>query len=191
MAFSELQDGSFSEQHISQVPAKQGVYHLFLNGTLVYIGKADSLFRRLSEHREKIQGRQNISPEEMGFKCLTVAPTWTPMALEDALIRHYKSPGVCEWNGNGFGPHDPGRERETTNKHPEGFDSQYPIRENWPCVSIDAGTWSLAKLLRDMKKELPYLLRYDTKHDDYKKLKVDVPGNSLPAVDLLKLVAKK
>jgi hypothetical protein len=179
-------------EHLNQVPTEQGVYQLFRNGTLVYIGKADNLRTRLSQHGKKISGRQNISVEEMGFKCLTVAPTWTPMALEDSLIKHYKTQaGVCEWNGNGFGPHDPGRERETTNKDTEGFDSQYPIRTDWPCMAIEAKTWNVRNLLTAMKKELPYLLRYDTKNsDDYKHLELAVPTAGMNATELLTLITQ-
>jgi len=46
-------------------------------GALIYVGKADSLKRRLGEHRRKISGRQNIDVAEMGYKCLFVHPNWT------------------------------------------------------------------------------------------------------------------
>jgi len=191
IAFDKLEEGGLSLEHLAQIPQKQGVYQLFRDGMLVYIGKAANLRNRLTQHRRKIVGRKNIDAEEMGFKCLTVASTWTPMALEESLIKHYKTaPGGCEWNGNGFGPHDPGRERETTNKDPEGFDSQFPIRENWPCTSVKAGTHNAGNLLAAMKKELPYLLRYDTKHGDYKKVKVAVPHDGMPAIELLRIVTQ-
>lgn len=190
-ALTSLEEGNLTLEHLSQVPPEQGVYQLFRHGNLVYIGKADDLRARLTQHERKISGRQNISVEEMGFKCLSVAPTWTPMALEDSLIKHYKSQeDGCEWNGNGFGPHDPGRERETTNKDPEGFDSQFPIRENWPCMAITAGAWNARNLLSALKKELPYLFRYDTKHDDYKNLQMAVPITGMTATELLTLITQ-
>jgi hypothetical protein len=97
--------------------------------------KADRLANRLREHRFKISGRQNIGVTEMGFKCLFIHRNWTALAPEDSLIKHYREAGQgqCAWNGNGFGPHDPRRDRETTEKRPDGFDNQYPIRRDWKC----------------------------------------------------------
>jgi hypothetical protein len=190
-AFAKLDAGSFTAEHIKQVPTGRGVYQLFRNGTLVYVGKAHNLRNRLTQHRGKITGRQHLNVGEITFKCLTVPKNWTPLAHEETLINHYKAQGgICEWNGNGFGPHDPGRQRDTTNKPPEGFDSQFPIREDWSCAPINAGDWNTGKLLAAMKKELPYLLRYDTKHDDYKKVNVQVPKAGMSAMELMKLITK-
>ena len=190
-AFEKLEVGSLSEQNIALVPKAQGVYQLYRGRTLVYVGKADSLSSRLSQHRRKILGRQNIKIDELGFKCLTVHKNWTALAPETSLIAHYKSqPALCEWNGNGFGIHDPGRERDTTTKHPEGFDSQYPIRDDWPCTTIHAGTWKAGELLARMKRDLPFLLRYDTTHADYRKLKLNVPKAGMPTAELLALITK-
>jgi len=191
-AFDKLDVGSLTEEHINTVPKEQGVYQLFRDGALVYVGKADNLRGRLIQHRRKIVGRQNIDVGRMGFKCLTVHKNWTALAPETSLIAHYKEqPNACEWNGNGFGIHDPGRERDTTNKDPEGFDSQFPIRDDWPCTGIDAKVWNLSELLAKMKKELPYLLRYDTAYADYKNVKVKVPKAGMTATDLLALIAKQ
>ena len=41
-----------------------------------------------------------------------------------------------------------------------------------------------------MKKEVPYLLRYDTKHNDYKKLSVKVLNDGMPAIELMTLITK-
>jgi hypothetical protein len=72
----------------------------------------------------KISGRGNIEASEMGFKCLFIHRNWTALAPEDSLIRYYREAGEgeCAWNGNGFGPHDPGHDRETTADDPDGFD---------------------------------------------------------------------
>jgi hypothetical protein len=191
-AFDGLEVGGLTEEHISTIPSEQGVYQLFRDGTLVYVGKADSLRSRLRQHRRKIGGRQKISVEQMGFKCLTVRKNWTALAPETSLIAHYKEhPELCEWNGNGFGIHDPGRERETTNKHPDGFDSQFPIRDDWSCAGIDARVWNGGELLAKLKKELPYLLRYDTKHKDYGNVKVNVPNVGMSATEILTLITKR
>jgi len=98
--------------------------------------------------------------------------------------------------GNGFGPHDPGRERETTNKAPDGFDAQYPIRQDWTCDWIKAGDHKATELLKAIKARLPYLLRYQTAKKksqepqaDYKDLTITVPKDDMSARDLLRTVA--
>ncbi len=140
------------------------------NGVLVYVGKASNLRKRLSDHRFKIVGRRNIDIAEMSFTCLTIHPNWTALAPEDALIRHYKAQdaAVCEWNGNSFGPHDPGRDRETTNKPTQGFDAQFPIKDDWPCAFVEARKWNIRELLILIKDELPFLLRYDCTDKNYR-----------------------
>ena len=116
------------------------------------------------------------------------------MAPEGSLITHYQGLGFCAWNGISFGPHDPGRERETTNKPPEGFDAQYPIREDWLCTGIAAGQYNVRGLLKAMKNELPFLLRYVGSqtggHPDYKDLTITVPQSGMSAEELLRLVTQ-
>lgn len=198
-AFKDLERGALSEERISAMPSGQGVYQLFHEGALVYVGKADSLPRRLNEHFRKISGRHNIDGGKMSFKALFVHPNWTALAPEDALIKYYRNSGAgeCAWNGNGFGPHDPGRERETTNKPVEGFDAQYPIRDNWPCEWITVGTYDGRDLLRSFKAGLPYLLRYQTTgslakgHPDYNGKQIDVSRTGMAARELLKTIVEQ
>jgi hypothetical protein len=198
-AFSKLDVGPLTLDEVTSLEKGQGVYKLYHKGSLVYVGKADSLKRRLGEHRDKISGRLNIDVADMGFKCLFVHPNWTTLAPEDSLIKYYRKAGEgeCAWNGNGFGPHDPGRERETTNKAPDGFDAQYPIRQDWPCAWIKAGERNAAELLKAIKGELPYLLRFQTvsqgsqkPHADYKDVTVAVPYDGMSARDLLRTIAE-
>lgn len=197
---TQLSPAPLDPEHLSEVLSEQGIYQLFHCEQLVYIGKADSLKKRLHEHRFKIAGRKNIDVEDMTFVCLYVHPNWTALAPEDALIKHYKrgSRTECAWNGNGFGPHDPGRDRETTNKPPDGFDAKYPIREDWICSRIAAGTYDAFELLKALKANLPYLLRFEmlqkksrTPHPSLAGVVVNVPRDGMPAVELLALVAKK
>lgn len=194
-AFEELEQGALSQANIGLVPEEQGVYQLYRNGTLVYVGKADNLRSRLTQHRRKITGRRNIEIDEITFKCLTIHKNWTAFAPENSLIDHYKTqPGLCEWNGNGFGIHDPGRERETTNKHPDGFDSQFPIKEDWLCIAVEAGNWNVRDLLVRIKAELPFLLRYEAPvnyragHNEYNAVNVAIPQNGLPVTEILRLI---
>lgn len=200
-AFAQLESAPLVLPAIADLPQGQGVYQLFLDGSLVYVGKADSLRKRLGEHHQKVLGRQNISLEQMGFKALFVHPNWTALAPEDSLIKYYRKSGAgeCPWNGNGFGPHDPGRERETTNKAPDGFDAQYPIKADWPCDWIGAGSHNCQELLEKVKKGLPYLLRYGTAnpknwrngHPDFNTLEILVPFDEMPADELLIQVCKR
>jgi hypothetical protein len=149
----------YGELDIADEP---GVYGLMHQGKLVYVGKAGSLADRLRQHAYKIMGRQNLAIADMTCKALRVNPNWAAYAPEDILLRHYRAlrPPACEWNGNGFGPHDPGRERETTNKPPDGFDALYPIHHDWPCAWIEAGEYDVLDLLIRLKENLPFLLRY-------------------------------
>jgi hypothetical protein len=198
VALEKLEVGLLTESGISSLESGQGVYQLFHGKRLVYVGQARSLKKRLAEHHEKISGRRNIDILEMGFKCLFVHQNWTALAPEDALIKYHRKlgKGNCPWNGNGFGPHDPGRQRETTNKTPEGFDATYPIKEHWCCSWINAGEDTAENLLRSLKRGLPYLLRFETAeaksskpHPDLIGTKVKVPRKGMPAEELLRLVA--
>jgi hypothetical protein len=200
-AFSKLESGAFNLANINSIPANhQGVYELFLDGALVYVGQAKRLRQRVAQHHFKIRGRRNISPERMGFRCVSVHRNWTALSPETALIRHYRGdPNACAWNGNGFGPHDPGRNRETTNKSPIGFDVQYPIRDDWSVEGIAAGAHNGNALLRSVKEQLPYLLRYQTSnrsqwkqgHPDYNDLTIDLPKAAMPAQQLLIGIAQQ
>ena len=138
-AFEALEPASLADVATLHASQNAGVYGLRHGQELVYVGKADNLKKRLGEHRAKISGRQNIALSDVGFVCLTVNPNWSAYAPEDILTRHYRAEGLCGWNGSSFGPHDPGRNRETTNKSPQGFDRQYPIKEDWPCDWIRCG----------------------------------------------------
>lgn len=198
VALEKLEIGPLAVSEISSLQPGQGVYQLFHRKALVYVGQADSLKKRLLEHYKKISGRKNIDVSELGFKCLYVHHNWTALAPEASLIKHHRKlgKGSCPWNGNGFGPHDPGRERETTNKTPEGFDVTYPIREDWTCTWIKAGEYNADDLLRSLKRGLPYLLRFEAAqpksqkpHPDCIAAKVRVPCDGMAASELLKLAA--
>lgn len=190
-AFDGLEIGPLQESNLEQIPEQQGVYQLHQQDTLVYVGKADNSLRsRLFDHFRKITGRANISVEEMGFKCLSLSTNWAAYAPEQILIAHYQALGMSPWNGNGFGQHDPGRRREETDKPPDGFDYQYPIREDWVCSSISGGKWNCKDLLQELKKELPYLLRYERGQPDCEHLEVVLPADKLTAREILKIIGQ-
>src|SRR5262245_59635567 len=107
-AFDRLTQCALSENKLKNVKKKKGVYKLLHRKVLVYVGKTDNLQSRLDEHRIKIKGRQNIAPADIHFNCLYIGENWVTLAPEDSLIKYFKKKyqGHCEWNGNGFGPHD-------------------------------------------------------------------------------------
>lgn len=101
-------------------PPLSGIYALYFNDKLVYIGKASkgttkskrTLRSRLSEHVAKIGGRQNITLAEMQCRYLTFSSEWWVFAAEFALITHFEP----EWNASGFGSKVPGVGRPGTDR---------------------------------------------------------------------------
>lgn len=161
--FDRLDSAPLLPSNVEGIPEAQGVYMLLLRDDIVYIGKTDAeagLKNRLSRHAWTIQHRLNLNPNEVTFKAVRVF-VFTAMDLETQLIRHYRERKSVSWNFSGFGSNDPGRQRDTTNVKPEGFDISYPIdidRE----LDIDiGGNPTAAELLRAMKEVLPYTLRFE------------------------------
>lgn len=195
-----LTPASLSPGALSALPDGMGVYQLYHQGQMVYIGKADrDLRKRLDQHRFKIEGRQNIKIEDMSFTCLFLHENWNPLVHESGLISSAeKATGIpLDWNGNGFGNHDPGREREETQKGPDGFDARFSIDTAWRPL-IRAGDWTVDALLVELKRQLPFLLRYQTArkgarepHPDYKDVKIRVPKADMPVDLLMSLIAAR
>lgn len=112
-------------------PHESGVYALYYNSKLVYVGKASkettkskrTLKKRLAEHRIKISGRQRISTADIECRFLTFDSEWWVFAAEYALIVHY-SP---EWNYSGFGSKVPGSGRPGTDRV-SSWDDLFPKR---------------------------------------------------------------
>jgi hypothetical protein len=112
-------------------PRASGIYALYHQGVLVYIGKASkgttkskrTLGSRLNEHVSKIESRSNISTEEVTCRYLTFASEWWVFAAEFALITHYQP----IWNASGFGSKTPGKGRPGTDQISR-WDDLYPIR---------------------------------------------------------------
>jgi hypothetical protein len=194
-AFAHLHPALPSNENLGVVPAGRGVYQLFKDGELVYVGKAEDLRNRLLEHRCKISGRKNITVDQMTFACLSIGRNWAASAPEESLIAHYREIGQSPWNGMGFGNHDPGRNRDRTIHPAEGWDYQYPIREDWVCDWVLAGQGNARELLESLKARLPYLLRYErapqsSGHPDYDNVILEIPQAGMTAEALLRLVAQ-
>lgn len=110
-------------------PQCSGIYALYFNGKLVYIGKASkgttkskrTLRARLNEHVAKISRRRNITPADMTCRYLTFSSEWWVFAAEFALIAHYKP----RWNESGFGSKVPDVGRPGTDRVSR-WDDQFP-----------------------------------------------------------------
>jgi hypothetical protein len=147
----------------SRIPEEQGVYQLFLNGRLVYVGKTDAeagLRARLTRHARKVQHRHGLDPAALSFKAVRVF-VFTAVDLETQLIKHYKGKGAAPaWNLSGFGSNDPGRNRDNTELKDDHFDVVHPIDIDKGCVAFEEEeTMSVAKLLDTLNDAVPYNVR--------------------------------
>ena len=113
-------------------PMSSGIYALYLNDALVYVGKASkgltksgrTLRARLNEHVGKIGKRRNIKLADMTCRYLTFSSEWWVFAAEFAVIVHYRP----EWNESGFGSKTPGKGRPGTERVSR-WDEKYPPAE--------------------------------------------------------------
>jgi Eco29kI restriction endonuclease len=135
----------------------QGVYLLHEGALPVYLGKADDVHDRLKQHLRKLSGRRNIVVADIGYKALLLDQSMSTAANEDVLIRLFEAQHEAMWNRRGFGPKDPGKERDTT--APSVFDRDHPIIENFPMENVQDQE-TVGTLLRKMKDGLPYVFRF-------------------------------
>jgi hypothetical protein len=139
----DLEIGPMLPEIVKMIPEEQGVYQLFLDGVLVYIGKTDAdagLAKRLARHGDKIQHRVGLDPARVSFKAVRLY-VFTAMDLETELIRHYGGTKAVPWNGSGFGSNDPGRNRDTGTYKKEHYDSIFPIDIERPLhLDLDKAT---------------------------------------------------
>jgi hypothetical protein len=129
--------------------------------------------------------------EELIFKAVRIF-VFTAMDLETQLIRYY-SP--VPWNNSGFGSNDPGRERDTTNLKPDGFDASYPIdidRE----ISLDLPARANAiAIVSALKSALPHTFRVEGRargkrmaHMDLENAEISIPNKPYSARSLVSAV---
>lgn len=148
---------------VSAVPEAQGVYQLFLDGELVYIGKTDAeagLRNRLNRHATKIQHRLNLDPTRVSFRAVRIF-VFTAIDLETQLIRHYARDGT-RWNNRGFGANDPGRRRDRTRVRETNFDALYPIDPDRPLDVDFSDATNVGQVVARLKQALPYTFRFET-----------------------------
>lgn len=184
----ELEPEPLDLGRLSGVEHKPGVYQLYKDGVLVYIGKDESsVAKRLREHYDKIKCRLNIAVSSMTFTALYVHEDLHAVAPEKRLINHYKQQGLASWNGKGFGPHDPGRKRDETEFGPTHFDSMYPADLGWVCEEISSGTYSADVLLGGAKESLPFVFRYQAAAF-HKEVEVIIPKDRPTADEVFELL---
>lgn len=182
--FAEMPSAPLKHNVVQEIPDAQGVYQLFLDGNLTYIGKTDAeagLRKRLMRHASKIQQRVGLDPSRVTFRAVRVF-VFTAVDLETQLIKHYD---VETWNGSGFGANDPGRQRDTTTYKPEHYDAQYPIDIDHVLEGVtlpESGTAdSYWKIIR---ANIPYTFRAQNAggssrkpHDDFLR-QIKVPAET-------------
>lgn len=190
-AFEEMEFAPLNVGNVSGVAEVQGVYQLFLDGALVYIGKTDSdagLQQRLHRHSEKIQHRRNLDPSRVAFKAIRVF-VFTAMDLEAQLIRRYRGDKGTAWNNSGFGSNDPGRNRDSS--QPGRFDLEFPIDIDRELEGDYSGTHSVAQIAIRLKSELPYTFRFASDngtrkpHRDLESSRVTIPERTMTARKLI------
>lgn len=156
-------------QYQNELEAQQGVYVLYYEEAPVYLGKAYDLADRLSQHYIKLTGRKFINLENVGYKALLLDKSMSTAANEEILIAMFRTANPEMWNGKGFGPKDPGKERDTTK--PSWFDLNFPIIDRFP-VQVNTTILDeieLCVLLGQIKVQLPYVFRYSVPSVDLKR----------------------
>jgi hypothetical protein len=186
----DLDPDPLDVKHLAEVDHKPGVYQLYKDGVLVYVGKHESsVANRLREHHDKIACRLNIDLREMSFTALYVHEDLHSVAPEQRLISMYKEQGLAAWNGQGFGPHDPGQRRDETTFGPDHFDSKYPVNLDWVCDKIEPRWYTVAELLARIKGSVPFLFRYQ-QASFHKELRVTVESPNPTANELFDLLGR-
>lgn len=184
-----IQAATLAPSTISDIPEEQGIYQLFLNDRLVYIGKTDAeagLKSRLQRHYKKLQHRIGLAPEQISFKAVRIY-VFTAVDLEAQLIRHYGGSSAVPWQGSGFGANDPGQERDTTTYSPEHFDVQFPIDIDRP-LDIDLSQCrTAAAVFARLKAVLPFVFRFEAAgprsrrpHPELAEARISLPEEKNP-----------
>jgi hypothetical protein len=117
----------------------------------------------------KLSGRKGINPLAIGYKTLLLDKSMSTAANEGILISMFQQEHIGMWNGAGFGPKDPGKERDTTK--PGTFDTDYPILDEYlvDLKTEENGAINLKDLVTTMKDQLPYVFRYNIPAEELEK----------------------
>lgn len=193
-ALEDLTPAALTMENIRSLRPLPGVYQLYKNDELVYVGKADkSLPQRVDKHFRKISGRTNIDLSEMSFTCLYVDEDFGAVAPERLLINKHRGQGEVPWNYNGFGNNDPGKRRDTTEVDAAHFDRAHPIDLEFKLAellseTVGDDTVSLASLLAATKTSLPYVFRYEASKI-FDEIQVPRPPEGVTTDEVLRLAA--
>jgi len=168
---------------IEMLPETQGVYALYLDGELVYVGKTSSeegFKQRVGRHRKHVQHRLDLDPSKIQFKAVRIM-VFNMFDVEKILIE--EAGGVAgngkraPWNYSGFGGNDPGVERDT--QKVARFDKRHPILVDLELDFLTPGSYPLNMLLTTSRKSLPYTFRFEKElYQDERA--VTIEGNSPP-----------
>jgi hypothetical protein len=159
----------------------QGVYVVHDGELPRYLGKADDVHERLRQHLRKLSGRRNVEHGNIGYKALLLDNSMGTAANEEILIRMYTAEHAGMWNGSGFGPKDPGKNRDTT--EPGTFDREHPIVTDFGLDGI-ADQETVGTLFRKMRRGLPYVFRFEV--GKLSRTSVDLAGVPRNAEALLR-----
>ena len=162
--FAGLPSERLTAEAVARVPdSAQGAYLLYLDGTLVYVGKTDAQagFReRLTRHARSVRHRRGLDPARITFKAARIF-VFSTFDLETMLIEEFtRIEGLRPaWNFSGFGSNDPGRNRE--DQKPAQFDVDFPIDIDRDIDLLPPGAHGVLEAVMALKTGLPYLLRYE------------------------------
>jgi hypothetical protein len=190
---NKMPAGRLTRESVQKLPAKaQGVYCLYLDGKLVYVGKTDAQhgFRdRLDRHVFSVQHRQHLDPNQVSFKAVRIFVFHT-IDVEAILIKALSKNRKPDWQDSGFGSNDPGRQRD--HQEPAKFDVRYPINVSIALTGYTPGkTISVAEALAIARDQVPYVVRSETihrrqAHPDLLNATITPTNSSMTMLQLLK-----
>lgn len=194
VSLDELTPTFLTEGNLQQLERRGGVYELFKDDDVVYVGKAErNLGNRLRQHKTKISGRRNVSVDQMRFRCLYVDDDLQAVAPERMLISEYTGRGKAPWNTSGYGNNDPGRNRDHSELDADHFDALFPANLNYS-LAVGAGNWNAQSLLARVKRDLPWVLRYRLEAEESEErsdIQVHIPADTMTAADLLTRIMER
>lgn len=96
-AFELVDPVTLNSVNVNRIAEAQGVYQIFLDDALVYVGKTDAdagLRRRLARHAKKISSRKNLDPARVSFKAVRIfvftailfLPLWIWKAISFGIL---------------------------------------------------------------------------------------------------------
>ncbi|MDW5328677.1 GIY-YIG nuclease family protein [Plantactinospora sp. KLBMP9567] len=198
-ALQKLTPKSLTGEALDALPKGPGIYQLYVDDQRVYVGKASkSLPARLRKHHKKLSGRPIAGG--VSFVCLYLDEDLEASAPEKMLLGKYEGkyertageqPEKLQWNNNGFGNNDPGRRRDGSAVEANHFDALYPVNLDLLVNWLTPGPRTVAKVLAELKRGLPYNLRFEKDtpraRQDYNQV-VQIPDQGISVRTALKLI---